>query len=252
MSQNYQHGYLRRARRKSGSHRWEFLWRENNEAGKRVRRTAIVGTIEQYPTKELASAAANGLRMQVNADRNRCPVHSISIGDLIDHYVQTDLSVEAGWHSHATRMVYRYFLKKWIRPQWGEVTLHCVRTVAVEHWLRRLQRADGAPLANPTKAKIRNIFSVLFNHAIRCEWLEQGRNPIVLVRQSAKRMSVPEVLLSSEIQALLGQLDASFRLMVTLAVTTGLRRRAWARWRRSSSPSFGRDDDAGTFIIQIS
>jgi hypothetical protein len=106
----------------------------------------------------------------------------------------------------------------------GEVTLHCVRAVAVEHWLRRLQRADGAPLANPTKAKIRNIFSGLFNHAIRCEWLEQGRNPIVLVRQSAKRMSVPEVLLSSEIQALLGQLDASSRLMVTLAVTTGLRR----------------------------
>jgi len=39
----------------------------------------------------------------------------------------------------------------------------------------------------------------------------------------AKRMSVPEVLLSSEIQALLGQLDASSGLMVTLAVTTGLR-----------------------------
>jgi integrase len=116
-------------------------------------------------------------------------VHSISIGDLIDHYVQTDLSVEAGWHSHATRMIYRNFLKKWIRPQWGEVTLHCVRTVAVEHWLRRLQRADGAPLANPTKAKIRNIFSVLFSHAIRCEWLEQGRNPIVLMpeRQAHER-----------------------------------------------------------------
>jgi hypothetical protein len=58
MSQNYQHGYLRRARRKSGSHPWEFLWREKNEAVNRVRRTAIVGTIEQYPTKELASAAA--------------------------------------------------------------------------------------------------------------------------------------------------------------------------------------------------
>ena len=29
--------------------------------------------------------------------------------------------------------------------------------------------------------------SVLFNHAIRYEWLEQGRNPITLVRQSAQR-----------------------------------------------------------------
>jgi hypothetical protein len=33
--------------------------------------------------------------------------------------------------------------------------------------------------------------SVLFNHAIRYEWLEQGRNPITLVRQTAKRMLIP-------------------------------------------------------------
>jgi integrase len=224
MSQNYQHGYLRRAKRKSGAHRWEFLWRENDKTGKRIRRTAIIGTVEQYPTEELARLAANGLRMQINADHNRYPVHPISIGDLIDHYVQTELSVEAGWHSHATRTVYRYFLKKWIDPHWGEVALRCVRTIAVEHWLRRLQRADGTPLADTTKAKIRNIFSVVFNHAIRCEWLEQGRNPITLVRQSAKRMSVPEVLESGDIQALLAQLDSRSRLMVTLAVTTGLRR----------------------------
>lgn len=135
MSQNYQHGYLRRAKRKSGAHRWEFLWRENDKTGKRIRRTAIIGTVEQYPTEELARLAANGLRMQINADHNRYPVHSISIGDLIDHYVQTELSVEAGWHFHATRTVYRYFLKKWIDPHWGEVALRCVRTIAVEHWL---------------------------------------------------------------------------------------------------------------------
>jgi integrase len=71
MSQNYQHGYLRRAKRKSGPHCWEFLWRENDTTGKRIRRTAIIGTVEQYPTEELALLAANGLRMQINVDRNR-------------------------------------------------------------------------------------------------------------------------------------------------------------------------------------
>jgi integrase len=65
---------------------------------------------------------------------------------------------------------------------------------------------------------------VLFNHAIRYEWLEQGRNPITLVRQSAKRKSIPEVLDPNEIQGLLLQLDSCFRLMVMLGVTTGLRR----------------------------
>jgi len=77
--------------------------------------------------------------------------------------------------------------------------------VNVEHWLRTLNAENGEPLANATKAKIRNIFSVLFNHAIRYEWLEQGKNPIRLVRQSAKRRQIPLVLEIAEIRALLAQ-----------------------------------------------
>ena len=206
MSQNYQQGYLQRAKRKTGAPRWEFLWRETDERGRRVHRTAIVGTVEQYPAEELAWIAANGLRVYLNGNRNRYSAQPIPIGDLIDHYLHTDLSLETGWHSHSTRTIYRYFLNKWIRPAWGEIALHSVRTLAVEHWLRELRRADGDPLADSTKGKIRNIFSVLFNHAIRCEWLEQGRNPITFVRQRVRRKNIPVVLESEEVQAILSQL----------------------------------------------
>lgn len=99
-----------------------------------------------------------------------------------------------------------------------------VRTVEVEQWLRHLRCNEGGPLADGTKSKIRNLMSVLFNHAIRYEWLEQGRNPVTLVRQSAKRKRTPEVLEPDEIQRLLLQLKSCFRLMVLLDVTTGLRR----------------------------
>ena len=211
MRQRYQRGCLRCARRKAGPDHWEFLWRETDETGKRVRRTAIIGTVEQYPTSDLAQAAANGLRMQVNEDRLRQLERHILVADLIDHYVQTELTEETGWHSHATRIVYREFLRRWIRPHWGKASVRSVRTIAVERWLRRLQRPDGAALANTTKAKIRNLFSVLFNHAIRYEWLGQGRNPITLVRQSAKRNQAPEVLEPDEIQSLLLQLKSCFR-----------------------------------------
>jgi integrase len=224
MRLRYQQGCLRCIKRKSGPDCWEFLWRENDVAGKRVRRTVIIGTIEQYPTRDLAQAAVNGLRMQVNEDRNRQPGHLILVEDLVDHYVQTELSGETHWHSHATRIVYQGFLRRWIRPNWGNVSIRSVRTIAVEHWLRRLQRADGNPLADTTKAKIRSLFNVLFNHAIRYEWLDQGRNPITLVRQSAKRKRTPEVLEPCEIQSLLLELKSCFRLMVMLDVTTGLRR----------------------------
>ncbi len=177
MRQCYQRGCLRRTERKAGPDCWVYLWRENDVTGKRVRRTTVIGTVDQYPTSELAQAAVNGLRMQINEDRLRQPGHDILVADLVDHYLQPELSEGIGWHSHATRIVYRQFLTRWIRPHWGNVSICSVRTIAVEHWLRGLLRADGAPLANPTKAKIRNLRSELFNHAIRYEWLGQGGNP---------------------------------------------------------------------------
>jgi integrase len=54
-------------------------------------------------------------------------------------------------------------------------------------------------------------------------WLEQGRNPILLVRQSAKRQRIPEWLEPEELSALLSRLDRCFRVMV-LDPATGLRR----------------------------
>ena len=224
MRQCYQRGCLRRAKRKAGPDRWEYLWRESDVTGKRVRRTAVIGTVDQYPTTDLARAAVDGIRMRINEDRLRHPGIDIAVADLVDHYLQTELSEGISWHSRATRIIYRQFLTRWIRPHWGNVRIRSVRTIADEHWLRGLQRADGTPLANGTKAKIRNLFSVLFNHAIRYEWLGQGGNPITLVRQGAKRMRIPEVLEPSEIQSLLLQLKSCFRLMVLLDATTGLRR----------------------------
>lgn len=115
-------------------------------------------------------------------------------------------------------------LKRWIRPEWGSISIREVRTVAIENWLRQLRRQDGDELASSTKAKIRNLMSVLFNHAIRYEWLEQTKNPVTLVRQGARRKRTPAVLEPPEIQRLLAALELPFRVMVLLGVTTGLRR----------------------------
>jgi site-specific recombinase XerD len=160
--------------------------------------------------------------MRINEERNRKLNHTIKVSDLIDHYLVTELSTTQTRHSHATRIIYREFLMRWIKPRWGNLNLIDVRTIAVETWLRELRRRDGDELANSTKAKIRNVMSVLFNHAIRYEWLE--KNPITLVRQSAQRRSIPPVLEPDEVQCLLAQLDNPFRVMVLLDVTTGLRR----------------------------
>src|SRR5260370_15705626 len=219
-----QRGCLRCTRRKTGPSCWEFLWRENDSDGNRTRRTAVIGTVDQFPTRDLAEVAVNSLRVCINQHRIRQREQSIVVADLVDHYIQTELSDEADWHSHATRIVYSEFLKRWVRPQWADMGIRDVRIVCVESWLKQLRRNNGERLADATKAKIRNLMSVLFNHAIRYEWLEQGRKPITLVRQSAQRKWTPEILEPHEIQNLLLQLSSCFRLMVLLDWTPGLLR----------------------------
>ena len=54
-------------------------------------------------------------------------------------------------------------------------------------------------------------------------WEFFSRNPITLVRQSAKRAQVPDVLTVEEIGKLLLELPEPWRTAVYVAVTTGLR-----------------------------
>jgi integrase len=85
----------------------------------------------------------------------------------------------------------------------------------VELWMRSL------PLARSSCAKIRNVMSVLFNHAIRhgiC-----GANPIRLVRQSAKRKRIPLVLTPQEIHSLIAALPLRESTLTFLDAGTGLR-----------------------------
>ncbi len=152
MRVSYQRGYLRSVKRKNGTSCWEFMWREQDATGRRVRRTAVIGTAEQYPSEELAEEAVRGLRMQINEARNRQLFQSIYVADLIEHYLNTELA--ADWHSHATRMVYREFLSRWIKPHWGALNVRDVRTVEVEGWLRQLRRQDGEDRWSPMKFKV--------------------------------------------------------------------------------------------------
>ena len=84
------------------------------------------------------------------------------------------------------------------------------------------------PLAPATKARIRNLMSSLFNHAIRWEFTD--RNPITGpvrgsgVRQGSKREQIPMILEVEEMQALLAELSIRERTLVFLAMATGLRR----------------------------
>jgi len=201
----YQNGCLLKEKRKSGPAVWVFRYRDGQS-----NRKEIVGDVLQYPTKSAAQRACESLRKQINTGSLR----PRTLADLIAHYTLRELS-EGSKKAYSTREMYGSYIKMHVLPKWGEYALSDVRTVDVEEWL------GGLSLANASKAKIRSIMSAIFNHAMRYEWAD--RNPITLVRQSAKREKTPDVLTAEEIGALLVELPEPCRTAVLLASCTGLR-----------------------------
>ena len=205
--QRYQSGSLTKEKRKAGPAVWIFRWRENTPDG-RVNRKVVVGTVEQFPTKTAARKAAEPLRTNAIADNPAVPV---TVKQLVKHYTDNELPSKA----HSTQRTVETSLNVWIVPKWGEHRLSDVRTVEVESWLH------GLSLANATRAKVRNVMHGIFAHACRQEWLQ--RNPISLVRQSAKREKTPDVLDAEELRKLLAELQNPAHALVFLTAATGLR-----------------------------
>ena len=92
----------------------------------------VIGTLERYPSEDLALVAVNGLRLKINEDCNRQRERFILFGDLVDHYKQTELCDRAEWYSEATKVIYTQFLQTWIRSHWAKINIRDIRTIAVE------------------------------------------------------------------------------------------------------------------------
>jgi integrase len=210
-----QRGSLIKSSRRYGLDVWQFRWSEKDNQGKRVYRKKVIGTVEHYPDMDAARRAVAGLLAEINLDGRRAIPNSMTVAQLCDHFEQRELTRDNTWRSCSTKKTYATYLKRWIVPHWGKYELSAIRTIQVESWLRHL------PLAKSSCAKIRNFMSVLFNHARRYELFD--RNPIHLVRQGAKRRTVPSVLAPAEIKSLLGSLGLRERTLVLLAASTGLR-----------------------------
>lgn len=210
-----QNGSVIRAERRTGPAVWEFRWRELAGNGKRTHRRIVLGSVEHLVDEAAARQAVSALCIDINAGDARINANATTIFELAEHYRQRELRPDTIWKTYSTKVTYEGYLNKWILPRWGNYALARVNAGEVELWLRSLT------LARASCAKIRNLMSVLFNHGIRYEICE--RNPIRLVRQSAKRKTVPVVLTPMEVQRLLSALALRERTLVLVAFGTGLR-----------------------------
>src|SRR5712691_2556045 len=159
MSRRYQQGCLYREKRKAGPDVWVFRYRDGQ-----TNRKEQIGTVEQFPTKSAARKACESSRATINREV-RSPR---TVAELISHYQRKELSEDAA-KAYSTKEAYGSYIRTWILPKWGTCKLWDVKTVDVEEWLSAL------PLTNGSRAKIRNVMSAIFSHAMRYEWL--NRNP---------------------------------------------------------------------------
>jgi integrase len=188
---------------------WQFRYYETTEEGRRYRRSKIIGTLSQYPTRADALRLLERFRLRLNLDHRFG--RPVTLGALVDHYVEKELPQLR----YGTQLAHLSTLNRWIRPRWGAFLLDEIRPMDVELWLRSL------PLAPKTKVNLRNLFHLVYQHGRRWEMTEA--NPIDLVRQRGGRRSIPRVLSVGEIRLVLEELIEPYRAMVLVAACLGLR-----------------------------
>jgi integrase len=209
----YQEGSFERVSRVNGPDVWMFRWREKQPDGKNVQRRKVIGNLNQLPNLANAKRAAENLRSEINARRDR--IGKMTVAQAWGHFQLNELNRK---RSPTTIQNYKDYFKCYILPNWAEVDLDEVETVAVEEWL------DGLPMAPATRAKIRNHMSCLFSHCIRHKLYRQ-MNPITEVRTSSIPVREAEYLELEEIQAILMNIGSdAIRVMMAVAAGSALRR----------------------------
>jgi len=214
----YQFGTLYQETRRNGPDVWVYRWREALAFGKRKLRKQIVGNVRELRTKAEAQQAVEALRLSANRQTVDDAAPPQTMRTLVEHYRSKEMPMDTHeGKTRGTKLAYNSVLNYHIVPKWGGFPLRRIRTIEVEDWLKSLR------LAPASKAKIRNVMSMVMRHAIRWGWLGQHENPIAMVRVSSKRRKVPVILNAAEFRALLAALPDRERLMGTICATTGMR-----------------------------
>jgi integrase len=211
----FQTGSLTIEERKNGPDVYVYRWRESI-GDRTVKRKQILGTVKEL-SKTQAQKKADEFRQIANTPQLMTANSALTVTELVDHYKKRELGEDSG-KAQKPRKAYLYIFNNYILPKWGGLPLRAVKAVAVEDWLKTL------PLANGSKAKVREVFGAAFRHAIRHELYPT--NPIASVRQVRKRAIEPEILEPAEIAAVLRELEGvePVRTAFLIAAVMGMRR----------------------------
>lgn len=152
-----------------------------------------------------------------------------TFGALIDVFLEEEnigkiLKLKPGERSgfdlsFSTALSYRSMITTQIRPKWGEIRLSKIKPIAIQDWLRKMDRAPK------TKGHIKALMHRLFEKAMLYEYIETQKNPMSLVeiRGISKRTKKPTILTLEQFYQIVDQLQDPWKTMVMVAMCLGLR-----------------------------
>jgi hypothetical protein len=167
----YQSGSLRLTERKKGKAS-EFRWREVQSDGSARPKNPVTGALEEHCNECTAQSAVYAIRLTVNQQSPRHLLRALLWRTLSTITASTTSRIlpepetsfrkcGRGRKSYSTQYANEVYLNKWILPRWKSCRISDVKAVHVEAWLKAI------PLAPGSNAKIRNIMSASFSHAMR-------------------------------------------------------------------------------------
>ena len=119
----------------------------------------------------------------------------------------------------STQRAAESWLKGYVLPRWGGVSVIEMQPRPVQLWLESL------PLAAKTKGHIKGLLSCLVDYAMWAEMIPIGVNPIslVTVKGSSKRQKPQRSFTDREFQEMCSHLEEPFVTMARLQLCLGLR-----------------------------
>jgi integrase len=191
--------------------------------GKRIRRTKTVKCKNKSEAKkELAKFLT-----EVEAGEYIAP-EKMTFTSFVDEWKE---KYAVKHLSPKTFDVYLTYLNKRILPEFGFLRLNDIKSIHIIDFLNKLQkegaRGDGKPgtLSSATVQYHYRILSNIFNRAV--EWKIIKESPVKAVKKPKVEQKRAKVFTEEQVHLLMYALkeeDLKWRVIVSLAITTGMRR----------------------------
>ena len=199
---------------------WVARWRESVLAADgtlgSIRRSEVIGTLADFPTQRAARALLESRLHDLNHALQK-PQSSILFRDFISAQWEPAILPTLKF---ATQRNYRHLVRRHLLPTFGDIPLCSIRRQQIQGFVT--DKMTKQQFSWKTSLHLRNLLSKIFSTAVDWEYLHA--NPASGVKLPQKPLREPSRFLTrSEVSCLLSALDEPERMLVLMAVLTGMR-----------------------------